>query len=167
MGIGIFKSIYRIIKYGKQVGKTANNGARVYKRGGKLTGLDRDGNVISSIHKYKTAQSTTHTVTKTNLPNGWVKISDTARPTNSFGSLDLFKSTKQVDEYGIERTVYGKPDMVRMSGNGECFNVTIGTPILVGNKQMYKSKHFWVIKDDPSFKNYSTRYNYYPIKRKL
>ena len=144
MGIGIFKAIYRAVKYGKQVGKTAKNGATAYKRGGKLTGLDKEGNVISSIHKYKTAQNTTHTVTKTNLPNGGVKISDTARTTDNFdGSFDLFKSTKYVDEYGIERTVYGKPEFVQMSGKkGKELKVTIDTPVLQDNTPKNMRKTF-------------------------
>lgn len=144
MGIGIFKSIYRAIRYGKQVGKTANNGARAYKRGRKLTGLDKDGNVITTINKYKTAPNTTHTTTKTALPNGGVKISNTRRNTDKFdGSFGVFKDTKYFDEYGIKRTVYEKPEFVHIYGKkGQGMEVTIDTPILQNNTEMNMRQTF-------------------------
>lgn len=148
MGIGIFKSIYRAIRYGKQVGKTANNGARAYKRGRKLTGLDKDGNVITTINKYKTAPNTTRTTTKTALPNNGYKISNTTKTTDNFdGSFSLFKDTKYIDEYGIERTVYGKPEFVQINGTkGQGMQVTIDTPVLKNNttmnmRQTFKAKY--------------------------
>ncbi len=68
-GIGkIVKSGYRYIKYGKQVGKTANNGSKVYKRGGTLTGVNKNGEVIGQVKKVKTGKYQETHYTKRPIP---------------------------------------------------------------------------------------------------
>ena len=137
-------SIINYIKYGKQIGHTANNGAKAFKRSGKITGIDKEGNVISKIHKYKTGPNTTRTITQTPLTNKEIKESTTTRTIdNSNGSFDLFKSTKYLDEYGTEITVYNKPQFVQMSGNkGNKLYITIDTPIMKNGKSMNSRKTF-------------------------
>jgi len=97
-----------------------------------------------AINKYKTAPNTTHTTTKTALPNNGYKISNTTKTTDNFdGSFSLFKDTKYIDEYGIERTVYGKPEFVQINGTkGQGMQVTIDTPVLKNNTTMNMRQTF-------------------------
>ena len=138
MGVGIIKTIYRAIKYGRQVGKAANNGAAVYKRGRTITGLNKNGDVISTLNKGKTSPNTTRTFTETNLPGGYVKQSTVARTTDEFDeSVHVFKYTVYKDRYGIIQPAYNKPHTIEMSGTkGQGIRVTTDTPVLKNNQAM-------------------------------
>lgn len=146
MGLGIFKSIYRAIKYGEQVGKTAKNGAKVYYRSGKYTGLDKNGNIISTVRKFKTDPNTTRTITQTPLANGGMKTSTISRTEDKFDrSFSFFKDTKYTDEYGITRTVYDKPEFIQIHGiRSREIHVTTDTPVLINNRPMNSRKSFSV-----------------------
>ena len=102
MGWGIvLKSIGRYIRFGKQIGKTAKNGAKVYKRGKTLTGVDKDGNVIRTVKKFKSGEHQVTTVTKTPIPfasNGRQVVTE-SRLTQTREGTEFYRSAWEKDNY--------------------------------------------------------------------
>ena len=64
----IASSVYRYVLYGKQIGNTAANGTKVYKRGKVITGVASDGNVIRKIRTFKSGPNSVTIESFTPIP---------------------------------------------------------------------------------------------------
>ena len=112
MGWGIvLKSIGRYIRFGKQIGKTAKNGTKVYKRGKSLTGVDKDGNVIRTVKKFKSGENQITTVTKTPIPfesNGRQIVTE-SKLTQTRDGTSYIKNAWETDHGGGHYDIYDTP----------------------------------------------------------
>lgn len=64
----VAKAAYCFVRYGKQVGKTAKNGSKVFKRSGILTGVSKDGKLLGQVKMVKTGTNQVTHYTKHPIP---------------------------------------------------------------------------------------------------
>jgi len=96
----IAKSAYRYVRYGKQVGKTAKNGTKVYKRGGTTTGVDANGKVIHQAKTFKKDKYTTETHIHKPLPFDGSK---NTRIVKDYENGTIWSVSKTTDRFGREK----------------------------------------------------------------
>lgn len=94
------KSAYRYIRYGKQIGKTAKNGTKVYKRGGTTTGVDANGKVIHRAKTFKKDKYVTQTNIHKPLPFDWSKNIEITR---DYENGTIWSVSRTTDRFGTER----------------------------------------------------------------
>ena len=93
---------YRYIRYGKQLGKTAKNGTKVYKRAGKTTAIDNSGNIKRTTQKKRFNKYTSETTAIDYLPfdQQRVGVSRVTRDGNTFSSgINWRKEPYKTEQY--------------------------------------------------------------------
>ena len=102
--------LYRYIRYGRQIGKTAVNGTKVYGRGKiNRTAINAEGKVTRTIRNegYDGLSHTQYTKVTDYYPNGAKKAEAKINTShNGDGSISEYMSKRFFDHYG-EASTYG------------------------------------------------------------
>jgi len=91
------RGIYNYVLYGRQIGKTANNGSKAFKRGARVTGLNANGDVIRTVITKKKGKDIVEILSKTPYGNDRYKQTRVVRDSHSGV---IYWDKYDVDEYG-------------------------------------------------------------------
>ena len=142
----IVTSAYRYIRYGRQIGKTAVNGTKVYGRGKiNRTAIDAEGRVTRTIRNTGSDKYTQRTQVTDHYANGTSRVANIRKSSDADGINKWYSADMSyIDRNGYpsHRLSLGKPKFINNSYNSQTktFHTCIDSPKL-GSDGLHTYNH--------------------------